>query len=65
MLLSVSVRRPAPKPLTALVEPVGLLTSPTIVGETGVPSGCAASSTRWPGQVAPGIVTSASSESQG
>src|SRR6476660_2023548 len=62
-LLSVRVRRPAPNPKTALVEFCGLFTSPTIVGDTGEPSGCAASNTRTPGHSAPGIVTSASSES--
>ncbi len=63
-LLVVRCRRAAPNPKTALVEFVGLLISPTIVGETGVSSGCAASSTRWPAHVAPGIVTSASSDFQ-
>src|SRR3954454_22854417 len=63
-LLSVMWRRAALNPLTALVEPAGLLISPTIVGLTGVRSPCAAISTRWPGQAAPGTVTSASLESQ-
>ena len=62
-LLSVRWRRAAPNPSTVLVEPVGLLISPTIVGLTGARSPCAAISTRWPGHAAPGTVTSASSES--
>src|SRR3954452_8674104 len=62
-LLSVMWRRAAPNPLLADVDPVGLLISPTMVGLTGARSPCAAISTRWPGQVAPGMVTSASSES--
>ena len=62
-LLSVMWRRAAPNPLVAAVEPVGLLISPTIVGLTGARSPCAAISTREPGHPAPGIVTSASSES--
>src|ERR1700754_2581651 len=63
-LLSVRWRRAAPNPSLENVEPVGLLISPTIVGLTGARSPCAAISTREPGQVTPGIVTSASSESQ-
>src|SRR3954467_14534238 len=62
-LLSVMWRRAALNPLTALVELVGLLISPTIAGLIGVRSPCAAISTRWPGQAAPGTVTSASFES--
>src|SRR5215470_12070191 len=63
-LLSVMWRRAAPNPSPWNVEPVGLLISPTIDGLMGARSPCAAISTRVPGHVAPGIVTSASSESQ-
>jgi hypothetical protein len=60
-LLSVISRRAAPKPVTPLVEPV--LISPTMSFGTGVSSGCAAISTRCAGHITPGIVASASSES--
>src|SRR4051812_8664675 len=62
-LLCVMWRRAAPNPSVVLREPVGLLISPTIVGLTGARSPCAATRTRTPGHAAPGIVTSALSES--